>query len=174
MKDSWRGRSRIRNEWENCPVSSRANSWGNTLLCWKRHGIHKAFPTFGSHISSATHIFEGFNLVINILKTDINTHHLTVPKENMKGNVKYSKLAEKCIYVSPNKKCHMFKVLLLLNSNISVSHRMLHMCVQLLIQRFINSIYNYFIKKYFLCDTVSGRHEQSFVYVRWGTDDRKK
>lgn len=103
MKDSWRGRSRIRNEWEKCPVSSRANSWGNTLFCWKRHDIHKAFPTFGIYISSATYIFEGFNLVINILKTDTNTHRLTVPKENIKGNVKYSKLVEKCIYVSPNK-----------------------------------------------------------------------
>lgn len=73
------------------------------LLCWKRHDIYKAFPTFGIHISSATYIFEGFNLVINILKTDTNTHCLTVPKENIKGNVKYSKLVEKCIYVSPNK-----------------------------------------------------------------------
>lgn len=69
----------------------------------KKHSIHKAFPTFSIHISSATHIFEGFNLVINILKTDTNTHHLTVPKEYMKGNVKYSKLVGKCIYVSANK-----------------------------------------------------------------------
>lgn len=71
----------------------------NTLLCWKKHSIHKAFPTFSIHISSATHIFEGFNLVINILKTDTNTHHLTVPKEYMKGNVKYSKLVGIYIYM---------------------------------------------------------------------------
>lgn len=63
--------------------------------------------------------------------------------------------------------CQRFKVSLPLNIiNVSVSHNILHICVQLLIQGFINPIYNDFIKEYFLCDTVSGRHEQSSIHAR--------
>lgn len=88
-----------------------------------------------------------------------NTHCLTVPKEYMRENVKYSELVEKiyvCMYRQIGALFSRFEVLLPLNINVCVSHNMLHMCVQLLTQTFINPMYNDFTKEYFLCDTVSG------------------
>lgn len=103
MKYSWRKRSRIRNECENCPVSSQLTAEGTYCSLGKSIAYIKAFPTFGVHISTTTYLSEDFYLVVNMLKTDTNTHLLTVPKEYMGINVKCSELVEKCIYVSPNR-----------------------------------------------------------------------